>query len=145
MGRHLNEKYLDEYALLDKSCAEKFDVPTGGVTEYINRLNNARFAPDRDSVLTSLIRYRTLRNSLIHDPAAMKRQGEVRKDDVSWLRAFRRILLRKKDPISRYLKKAKRFVRMRKFKNFLLWLLALILIAGILAGLYFYFLPSIGA
>ncbi len=110
------------------------------MTEYINRLNNARFAPDRDRVLTSLIRYRTRRNALIHDPAAMKRQGEVKKDDLSWVNGFRHTLIRKKDPISRYLKKAKRFVRMRRFRLFLIWLAVLVIIAGILAGLYFYFL-----
>lgn len=139
MGRHLNEKFLNTYALLDKACAEKFDVTTSGVTEYINRLNNARFAPDRDRVLTALIRYRTVRNSLIHDPAAMRRQGEAKKDDIAWLSGFRRTLLHKKDPISRYLKKAKRYVRMRKFKLFLIWLLVIAVIVAILIVIYRYF------
>ena len=62
MSKRLNERFLSSYIELEKTCCEKFGVPTGGVTEYINRLNNARFAPGRDEALPRLVRYRGTRN-----------------------------------------------------------------------------------
>ena len=61
MGRKkINEAFYAGYIELDRDCCEKFGVSSGGVTEYINRLNNARFAPGRDDVLPRLVRYRNL-------------------------------------------------------------------------------------
>ena len=60
MGRKLNEKFVNNFIELDKLCCEKFGVASNGVTEYVNRLNNARFAPNRDEVLPELVKYRNL-------------------------------------------------------------------------------------
>lgn len=131
MGRKQNEKFLDLYIALDKACADKFDMATGGVTEYINRLNNARFAPERDKVLAALIRYRAVRNALVHDPQQMKKNADIQKSDIAWMKLFSRRLARKQDPISCYLKKARRYVRRRRAKRVLLtgfFLLLLLLI-----------------
>ena len=129
-----NEAFLSEYIKLDKDCCEKFGVSTGGVTEYINRLNNARFSPGRDNVLPRLVRYRNIRNKLSHEVDALRRADDVTKVDVKWLRAFSKSLKKKKDPISRYLKSAHRYARGRKARRVFLALLILIILAGAAVG-----------
>ena len=114
MSKRLNEKFLKSFIELDKLCCEKFGVATGGVTEYINRLNNARFAPDRDIVL---VKYRNIRNLFAHEPGAVRKSEEVTKEDVTWLFRFRLDMQKKRDPISKYLRKARRFARARKIKR----------------------------
>lgn len=140
MGRRINELFLSNYIELDKLCCEKFGVVSGGVTEYINRLNNARFAPGRDDVLPRLVRYRNIRNKFAHEVGAMRRVEEVSKVDVNWLKTFHRDMLKRRDPISAYLKKARKHARRRKMRK-VLWLvtggvvLALALLIFILAKL----------
>ena len=118
MGRRINEAFLTTYMELDKDCCDKFGVTTGGVTEYINRLNNARFAPGRDDVLPRLVRYRNIRNKFAHEVAALRRVDEITKVDVNWLRSFNKDVLRRRDPISVYLRKARKYARRRKLRRF---------------------------
>ncbi len=117
LGKRINEKFLTCYMSLDKICCDKFGIATGGVTEYINRLNNARFAPGRDDVLPRLVRYRNLRNKFAHEVGALRRVDELAKVDIKWLRSFERDLNKKRDPISVYLKKARRHVRRRRLRR----------------------------
>ena len=114
MGKRLNHNFLEIYKELDRDCCEKFGVTSGGVTEYINRLNNARFAPDRDDVLPRLVRYRNIRNKFAHDVGSIRKSDEISKADIKWVRGFNRDLVKKRDPISTYLKKARRYARRRK-------------------------------
>ena len=137
MSRKLNEKFLNNFLELDKLCCEKFGVATNGVTEYINRLNNARFAPERDEVLPKLVKYRNLRNRFAHEPQAIRKCDDIAKADIKWVAKFKKTVKGKKDPISKYLKKARRFARRRKFGRFLLILLILAALA--VAG-YFLFI-----
>ena len=137
MSRKINEKFLNNFIELDKLCCEKFGVATNGVTEYINRLNNARFAPDRDEVLPRLVKYRNLRNRFAHEPQAIRKCDDIAKADIKWVAKFKKTVKGKKDPISKYLKKARRFARRRKFGKFVLVLLILAALA--VAG-YFLFL-----
>lgn len=117
MGRRANEQFLSAYMQLDKLCCERLGVATGGVTEYINRLNNARFAPGRDDVLPRLVRYRNLRNKFAHEVGALRRVDEITKVDVRWVRAFERDLAKKRDPISAYLRKARKYARRKKLRR----------------------------
>ena len=133
MSKRLNEKFLKNFIELDKLCCEKFGVATGGVTEYINRLNNARFAPDRDIVLPRLVKYRNIRNLFAHEPGAIRKSEEVVKEDVNWLFHFRHDVQKKRDPISKYLRKARRFARARKVKKALFITLACLLVLAIAA------------
>ena len=135
-----NKAFLSEYIQLDKDCCEKFGVSSGGVTEYINRLNNARFAPGRDDVLPRLVRYRNTRNKLVHEPSALRSSDDVTKADVRWVRIFNKSIKRKKDPISRYLRKARKYVRRRKLRRWLITLLILALIAGAGTAAYMFLL-----
>ena len=137
MSKKLNEKFLKGFQELDRLCCEKFGVATGGVTEYINRLNNARFAPDRDTVLPRLVKYRNVRNLFAHEPGAIRKNDEVVKEDITWLAHFRRDVQKKRDPISKYLRKARRFARARKVKRVLLRLLILALVAAVTALVLF--------
>ena len=120
MGRRLNERFLSSYIELDKNCCEKFGVPNGGITEYINRLNNARFAPGREEALPRLIRYRNIRNKMAHELGSLRRMSEVTKFDIKWIRTFDKEITKRKDPISRYFRRARRYARRRKAKKFLL-------------------------
>ena len=130
MSRKLNEKFLNNFLELDKLCCEKFGVATNGVTEYINRLNNARFAPERDEVLPRLVKYRNLRNRFAHEPQAIRKCDDIAKADIKWVAKFKKTVKGKKDPISKYLKKARRFARRRKLGRAVLVLLILAALAG---------------
>ena len=130
MSRKTNEKFLNNFLELDKLCCEKFGVATNGVTEYINRLNNARFAPNRDEVLPKLVKYRNLRNRFAHEPQAIRKCDDIAKADIKWVVKFKKTVKAKKDPISKYLKKARRFARRRKLGRAVLVLLILAALAG---------------
>ena len=131
MSKRLNERFLKSFLELDRLCCEKFGVATGGVTEYINRINNARFAPDRDIVLPRLVKYRNIRNLFAHEPGAIRKSEEVIKEDVNWLFHFRLDMQKKRDPISKYLRKARRFARARRIKRALFITLAVLLVVAI--------------
>ena len=138
MGRKVNEVFLSEYIELDRDCCEKFGISTGGVTEYINRLNNARFAPGRDDVLPRLVRYRNIRNKIAHELSALRKVEEITKADVRWIRAFDKNLVKKKDPISLYLRRARKFMRRRRLR---FWGSAILfLIIGALIAMIGFFL-----
>ena len=136
VSRKINEKFLNNFLELDKLCCEKFGVATNGVTEYINRLNNARFAPNRDEVLPKLVKYRNLRNRFAHEPQAIRKCDDINKADVKWVGKFKKTVKAKKDPITKYVKKARRFARRRKFGKALL----VILILGALAAAAYFLL-----
>ena len=137
MGRKLNEKFVNNFIELDKLCCEKFGVASNGVTEYVNRLNNARFAPNRDEVLPQLVKYRNLRNRFAHEPQALRKTSDIAKSDIKWVAKFKKSVKKKKDPISKYLKKARRFARKRKFGRSLLVILSLAALA--VAGYFLFF------
>jgi hypothetical protein len=136
VGKRLNHNFLEIYKELDRDCCEKFGVTSGGVTEYINRLNNARFAPDRDDVLPRLVRYRNIRNKFAHDVGSIRKSDEISKADIKWVRGFNRDLVKKRDPISTYLKKARRYARRRKIYR-IFFVFFLLLIASLAVALYF--------
>ena len=137
MGRRLNERFLSSYIELDKECCEKFGVATGGVTEYINRLNNARFAPGREEALPRLVRYRNIRNKMAHDLGSLRKMSDVSKADVSWLKKFNRDIIKRRDPISSYLKHARRYARRRRLKRYAT---AFAIAAAFVTGLILYIL-----
>ena len=133
MSKKINKKFLKLYVELDSHCCDRLGVKAGGVTEYINRLESAKFAPKRDETLDSLNKYRNVRNILANDPKAIKKSKILTKYDLKWIKKFNKTLKKKKDPISAYLKKARKFARKRKFRKTLLW--TLILGAGTVGAL----------
>ena len=138
MGYKVNEQFLNAFIALDKVCCAKFGVSTGGVTDYVNRLINSRFAPGRDDVLPKLVRYTNIRNRLAHEVGAMRQLDEVTKNDVKWLREFEKSVSKKKDPISLYLRKARRYARLRRLRTTgIIILLAVALAVAAWIGLSF--------
>ena len=119
MSKRLNEAFLNKYIELDKILCEKFGVVTGGVAEYINRLNNARFAPEREEVLPRLVRYRNVHKRFAYEPGAIRKSDDIAKDDVRWVVRFRKDVIKKRDPISKYLRKARRYAFRKKLVKLL--------------------------
>ena len=138
MSNKFNTSFLNSYLELDKVCCLKFGVVTGGVTEYINRLINARFAPDRDEVLPRLVRYRNIRNRMAHEAGALTDIDEITKSDLRWIDNFKKDISKKKDPISVYLRKARKYARRRRArKYFIIALIIILLLAAAGVGAYF--------
>lgn len=137
MGKKLNVKFVEAYAQLDNTCGKKFGLSSGGVTEYIDRLDRARFAPERNETLQALNQYRELRNTLVHDALQMKRSSVAQGSDVRWIKDFTKKLNKQKDPISAYLKKAKYLVNRRKnrrrWRKFFGFLILFLVVAAVLA------------
>lgn len=135
----INETFLNTFIEVDKTCSAKFGVSGSGVNEYINRLRNARFAQGRDEVLPRLVRYTNLRNRIAHEAGALRQIDEITKADVKWLSSFEKILEKKKDPLSLYLRKARRYARRRRVLRALLCvgIIALVLAAAVGTVLYF--------
>ena len=139
MGKKITEKFLSAYNELDRNCGRKFGIATGGVTEYINRLHTTRFAPKRDEVIHHLVKYRNIRNVFAHELRAIKKNSELAKTDLLWIKRFNRDVLRKKDPISSYLRKARRYARALRFRRYAIGisfvtLLFIIILVAILMG-----------
>jgi len=120
VSKKINEKFLSAYTELDKAFCLKLGVSAGGVTEYINRLSNTRFAPRRDEVLPVLVKYRNIRNLFAHEPGAIRKNDDLTKSDLAWIKRFSRDLDKKKDPISAYLKKARRYARNRRIRRYVI-------------------------
>ena len=133
---NLNQIFFNTYIKVDKVCCAKLGVERGGVSAYINKLTNNRFAPDREETLERLINLRNARNALAHEEDAMGTYKQVTRQDVKWLQNFERELIRKKDPISLYLRRARGYVRRR---NVLAIIAVLALAAAAVVG-YFYFI-----
>lgn len=139
MSNKLNTPFLNSYLELDKVCCIKFGIVSGGITEYINRLINIRFAPQRDEVLPRLVRYRNIRNRMAHEAGAITEIDEITKSDLRWLEGFKRDMNKKRDPISIYLRKARKYARRRKIRRLLITsgIIILLLIAAAAAAYFF--------
>ena len=101
----INQSFLGAYIKLDKACSDKLDAKYG-ITEYINKLTDAKTAFGRGEVLPKLIKYRKIRNKLAHEPDAMQKLEEASREDVKWLEKFERKLSCGRDPLTKYLKRA---------------------------------------
>ena len=134
MKRKINIAFLEAYISVETLCAERYSKKSGGVTEYINRLIEARCALKRDEFLTKLVRYRNLRNRFAHEEGALSADNGIARADVSWLKKFKRALESGRDPVARYVKKEKRYARWHKVRRVLLVIAALSFAAAIIYG-----------
>ena len=123
----INMSFFNAYLELDKACANLLEVSRGGVSAYINKLAEFRFAPERSEVLPKLIQYRKLRNIIAHEEGAFVELDEIIKADIKWLNHFTYLVNKKRDPISRYERKAQRYAIWRRVRVFLIALLFLFL------------------
>ena len=121
----INMSFFNAYLELDKVCAQMLDIKRGGVSAYINRLVELRFAPDRNEVLPKLLRYRKLRNVIAHEENAFADLSEITKADVKWLTRFSKSITMRTDPVSRYERKSKFYAIWKKVRLVLILLLIL--------------------
>ena len=128
--KRLNNNYIKAYAQLESRCQEKFGITAGGVDEYVKRLESARFAPNRDEVLGKLNAYQSLSRRFEVEPNAVRHIKEVQKSDIQWVKKFTLSLKKKKDPISRYLKSARKYARGRKARRVFITILILLVLAA---------------
>ncbi|MBR4836074.1 MAG: hypothetical protein IKU99_03585 [Clostridia bacterium] len=103
----INMSFFNAYLELDKACAKLLEVSRGGATAYINKLAELRFAPERSEVLPKLLRYRKIRNIIAHEEGAFSEVDEITKADIKWINRFTASVNKKRDPVSRYERKAK--------------------------------------
>lgn len=102
MGKKSNTDFLAAYIELDTACAELLGVKRGGITEYINKLREAKGAPHGNDVLSKLISYRKVRNKLAHEEGALTDIKEISRDDVRWIGSFKKAVRKRRDPLSLY-------------------------------------------
>ena len=112
----INMSFFNAYLELDKACAKLLEVSRGGATAYINKLAELRFAPERSEVLPRLLKYRKMRNILAHEEDAFAEVDEITKADIKWLNQFTSGVNKKRDPVSRYERKAKAYAVWSKVK-----------------------------
>ena len=131
MANKLNMSFFNAYLELDKICAKKLDISRGGVSAYINKLVELRFAPERSEVLPKLIQYRKYRNIIAHEEGAFSTLDEISKSDIQWINRFARSVSGRRDPVSRYERKARRFAIWRKIRVGLISVLAVVAVAAV--------------
>ncbi len=137
MSHKHNSAFLNSYIELDKICCHKFGIVTGGITEYVNRLINTRYAPEREQVLPRLVRYRNIRNRIAHEAGALQSIDEVGKSDVRWIQSFISDIEKRRDPISLYLRKARKYAKRRRARKRIWGVAAIIVILLGAAAAYF--------
>ena len=134
MGNRINMSFFKAYIELDKACAEKLDEhKKSGVSAYIGRLVELRFAPERSEVLPKLIKYRNFRNAMAHEENAFADISEISKEDVKWITRFTKSVNQKHDPVSRYERKARNYALWRKIRVILFAVLGV----GFVVAAYF--------
>ena len=128
----INTSFFNAYVELDKICAQKLDISRGGVSAYIGRLVELRFAPDRSEVLPKLLKYRKMRNIIAHEEGLSSDLEEITKADVKWLTRFTKSVAHGSDPISRYERKARIYAVWSKVRFGLIGVLAVAILVCII-------------
>lgn len=130
----INMSFFNAYLELDKACAKLLEVSRGGATAYINKLAELRFAPERSEVLPKLLKYRKLRNIIAHEEGAFSEVDEITKADIKWINRFTASVNKKRDPVSRYERKARIYSVWSKVK-IVLGILILLAIAVVVVSI----------
>lgn len=133
MKSKINVSFFKAYIELEKACEARLGVNKSGVSAYIARLVDLRFAPGRSEVLSKLIQYRKCRNAIAHEENAIDELKDLSKEDVKWVTKFTKSVNHKKDPVSRYYSQAKMYVIWKKVRI----VLAILGVAAVGVGAYF--------
>lgn len=141
MSGKTSQTFLDAFISMDNACKSALQSNKnlenmsfsghGGVTVYINKLVELRFAPERSEVLPKLIRYRNIRNRLVHEKNAGK-VVEVSKKDINWINKFEKRLKKGRDPISTYLRNERIYKIWSRIR--FIFILLLILLLGVVVA-----------
>lgn len=135
MTKKYNKDFIKAYGEVEELCRHKFGVEEGGVAYYYDKIEKARFAPDRQDTMDRLSKYIEVNTYLEKKP---KDKTALEKDDLKWLKDFAKKLEKKKDPMSEYLRKARNYARGRKTRRVLLVILILALVAAAVAGIFLF-------
>lgn len=135
MSKKYNKDFVKAYAEVEERCARKFGLEKGGVEYYYDKIENARFAPDRQDTMDRLFKYIEVNTYLTQKP---KDKTTIEKSDVKWLKEFATKLDKKKDPMSEYLRKARNYARGRKTRKVMLviFIIALVAAAAVAAATF---------
>ena len=135
-----SQTFLDAFISMDNACKSALQSNkslenmsfggNGGVTVYINKLVELRFAPERSEVLPKLVRYRNIRNRLVHEKNASK-VLEVSKKDINWINKFEKRLKKGRDPISTYLRNERIYKTWSRLRFIFIFFLLAVLGAGL--------------
>jgi t-SNARE complex subunit (syntaxin) len=71
---------------------------------------------------------------MAHEIGSLRKMNDVTKADIKWIRRFDKDVTRRRDPISSYLKRARRYARRRRIKRYVTVaaIIALIIMAVII-------------
>ena len=130
---NLNRDFYENYMGIDRLCSAKFGVMSDGVSYYIDRLTNSRFAPDREDTLKRLIKYRDAKRVLCKEGGLMSATDGICRSDVRWLKDFAKDLINKKDPLFKYLRRSRAYVAIKKTITVFI---VLAIIAGVAVAAY---------
>jgi hypothetical protein len=91
-------------------------------------------------VLPRLVRYRNIRNRIANEAGALQNLNEITKADVRWISEFIDDIEKKRDPISLYLRKARKYAKRRRARRRFSVLFATLLVLGAAVAAYFIWL-----
>ena len=83
------------------------------------------------------MQYRNIRNRMAHEVGALQSINEITKADLRWISEFSKQMEKKCDPISLYLKKARKYAKRRRSKKFPLVVAATLLVVACAVAVYF--------
>lgn len=97
-------EFLQPYNDLDKLCCKIFNVKTGGITAYINEMEEKNFkgslvVESWSHDLKKLKHYRYMRNNLVHERNAYDFDRFL-SEDIDWIKNFRDMILNTNDDLS---------------------------------------------
>ncbi len=138
--KRLNIKFFDEFKKLDNLCIDRFGEIDGkrGVTLYIDQMDkNARLGKSSidgwESDYKNLKDVRHTRNQLAHSQNSFS-DKMCTKEQLEFVRSFKKNVKRGKDPLSLLKKNIKRKKARRRFKIFLIS--SLIILVAVLALIF---------
>lgn len=107
MSKKNNTDFLTAFIELEGACNGLLGTKRGGVSEYINRLNEFKSNPDIKELSKKLITYRSIRNKLAHEEGALSDIRDIDRSDVRWLANFKKKIKKERDPLSLCIRREK--------------------------------------
>ena len=102
MNKKLYDDFLNAYGEIDSLCIEYFGIEREGITEYINKLGEAKGGMRKAQMLSSLVRYRAIKNEIERklERGSSKKLGKIRRRDIIRLHGFKSAIANRRDPLS---------------------------------------------
>jgi hypothetical protein len=111
--RHV--EFYNTFCEVENICRAKLGVLSGGVRSYIERLKSTRYALNREEILKRLARYDAAADYIGNERGDEESIVGISKMDIKWLKRFKRLLVKKQDTLSRYLRRAHKPSKIRRF------------------------------